>query len=162
MNIKHLNTRRDFLKFGCRTIATMGAAAAFGEPGRLAAQTAGASDYKALVCIFLFGGSDANNVLVPNESTGPRATDLRTTQHTQTALQTRNVLETPQLPRLRAARVCLRYAVTHGKLNARQLMGRRCDLDLMIPGHACRNSCDEPRRAACGRHCDSIVNRASR
>jgi uncharacterized protein (DUF1501 family) len=77
MNIKHLNTRRDFLKFGCRTIATMGAAAAFGEPGRLAAQTAGASDYKALVCIFLFGGSDANNVLVPNESTGPRATDLR-------------------------------------------------------------------------------------
>src|ERR1700682_930798 len=76
MTFKNLRTRRDFLQFGCRTMATLGAAAAFGEAGKLAAQTSG-SDYKALVCIFLFGGNDANNVLVPNETTGPNATDLR-------------------------------------------------------------------------------------
>jgi uncharacterized protein (DUF1501 family) len=31
------------------------------------AQTTSASDYKALVCIFLFGGNDANNLLVPTD-----------------------------------------------------------------------------------------------
>src|SRR5258708_7485594 len=30
---------------------------------------AGATDYKALVCIFMFGGNDANNFLVPTENT---------------------------------------------------------------------------------------------
>jgi uncharacterized protein (DUF1501 family) len=29
------------------------------------AQTAAATDYRALVCIFLFGGNDANNMVVP-------------------------------------------------------------------------------------------------
>ena len=28
------------------------------------------SDYKALVCIFLFGGNDSNNMLIPNDTTG--------------------------------------------------------------------------------------------
>src|SRR5260370_42456234 len=77
MTCNNLRSRRDFLRFGCHTMATLGAAAAFGEAGRLVAQTAGGTDYKALVCIFLFGGNDANNVLVPNESTGSNATDLR-------------------------------------------------------------------------------------
>ena len=31
------------------------------------AQTTAASDYKALVCVFLFGGNDANNLLVPTD-----------------------------------------------------------------------------------------------
>ncbi len=34
------------------------------------AQTAPASDYKALVCVFLFGGNDANNLVVPNDAAG--------------------------------------------------------------------------------------------
>ncbi len=61
------------MRLGVRTIATLGAAGAFGEAGRLAAQT-GYTDYKALVCIFLFGGNDANNMLIPNE-TGSLASD---------------------------------------------------------------------------------------
>ena len=77
MTFKNLKTRRDFLRYGCQTMATLGAASVFGDAGRLVAQTGGASDYKALVCIFLFGGNDANNLLVPNETTGPNATDLR-------------------------------------------------------------------------------------
>jgi uncharacterized protein (DUF1501 family) len=77
MRFQNLKSRRDFLKFGCRTLATLGAASAFGEAGRLAAQTSGATDYKALVCIFLFGGSDANNMLIPNETTGTNANDAR-------------------------------------------------------------------------------------
>jgi uncharacterized protein (DUF1501 family) len=34
------------------------------------AQAAGASDYKALVCIFLFGGNDGNNTVVPLDASG--------------------------------------------------------------------------------------------
>jgi len=77
MNFKNLKTRRDFLELGCRTLATFGAAAAFGEAGKLVAQTPGTGDYKALVCIFLFGGNDANNMLVPNETAGALGSDLR-------------------------------------------------------------------------------------
>jgi uncharacterized protein (DUF1501 family) len=28
------------------------------------------SDYRALVCVFLFGGNDSNNMLVPFDTTG--------------------------------------------------------------------------------------------
>ena len=34
------------------------------------AQTVPATDYKALVCVFLFGGNDANNLVVPNDAAG--------------------------------------------------------------------------------------------
>ena len=71
MNFKQLKSRRDFLRYGCRTISTLGAAAAFGQAGLVSAKaaTTGSSDYKALVCIFLFGGNDANNLLIPTDST---------------------------------------------------------------------------------------------
>jgi uncharacterized protein (DUF1501 family) len=36
----------------------------------LAAQAQAASDYKALVCVFLFGGVDGNNVLIPADTAG--------------------------------------------------------------------------------------------
>lgn len=61
--MKTLN-RRDFLR-------TSGAAALFAAtPGLAYAQVAGGigpfSDYRALVCVFLFGGNDSYNMLVPN------------------------------------------------------------------------------------------------
>jgi uncharacterized protein (DUF1501 family) len=52
-----MNTRRDFLK-----MATMAGFTRFGAMNALA-QTS--SDYKALICIFLFGGNDANSMVVP-------------------------------------------------------------------------------------------------
>ena len=73
MRTHGIKTRRDFLRFGARTLSAVGAASAFGPAGllceRAAAQTA--SDYKALVCVFLFGGNDANNVLIPNGKAAP-------------------------------------------------------------------------------------------
>jgi uncharacterized protein (DUF1501 family) len=69
MKFENIRTRRDILKLGCRALSTAGAAAALSRAGLMTAraQTA-AGDYKALVCIFLFGGNDANNLLVPNDS----------------------------------------------------------------------------------------------
>jgi uncharacterized protein (DUF1501 family) len=45
-----------------------GAAAPWVAPLSALAQSTGGSDYKALVCVFLYGGNDANNLLVPYES----------------------------------------------------------------------------------------------
>ena len=68
MTFQQLRSRRDFLRLGCHTLSTLGAAAAFGRAGLMTARAQSSSDYKALVCIFLFGGNDANNLLVPNDS----------------------------------------------------------------------------------------------
>jgi len=63
-----IRSRRDFLRLGCQTLSTIGAAAAFGRAGLMTARAQSSGDYKALVCIFLFGGNDANNLLVPGDS----------------------------------------------------------------------------------------------
>jgi uncharacterized protein (DUF1501 family) len=68
MTFHQLKSRRDFMRFGARAISTVGAAAAFGQAGLLNAAAAPADDYKALVCIFLFGGNDSNNMLVPADT----------------------------------------------------------------------------------------------
>jgi uncharacterized protein (DUF1501 family) len=52
--------------------------------GLVSALAQGTTDYKALVCIFMFGGNDSNNMLVP--------TDSRYAQY----LQARSVLALPQ------------------------------------------------------------------
>jgi uncharacterized protein (DUF1501 family) len=63
-------SRRDFLKSTCCTAAAGFAAASFNRFGLVNALAQGTPDYKALVCIFLFGGNDANNMVVPLSSTG--------------------------------------------------------------------------------------------
>jgi uncharacterized protein (DUF1501 family) len=68
MTCHPLRSRRDFLRLGCQTLSTIGAAAAFGQAGLMTARAQSAGDYKALVCIFLFGGNDANNLLVPDDT----------------------------------------------------------------------------------------------
>ncbi len=68
MTFQQKRSRRDFLRSGCRTLSTIGAAAAFGQAGLISARAQSTGDYKALVCIFLFGGNDANNLLVPNDA----------------------------------------------------------------------------------------------
>lgn len=58
-----------------RRRALLKAAAAAAVPGSLMAplqalaQSTGGSGYKALVCLFMFGGNDANNLLVPLDAT---------------------------------------------------------------------------------------------
>lgn len=67
-----MNHRRDFLR-------RAGALTAGGLASRLApltalvpaaAQAQSATDYKALVCVFLYGGVDGNNLVVPMDSAG--------------------------------------------------------------------------------------------
>lgn len=63
-----MQNRRQFLKLSTRLAALgMAAGAGFGKAGAVYAD-AGAievDDYKALVCIYLNGGNDANNMIVP-------------------------------------------------------------------------------------------------
>jgi uncharacterized protein (DUF1501 family) len=55
-------TRREFL---CRSFGAFGAAALAIERFGLLQAFAQSADYKALVCIFLFGGNDSGNVVIP-------------------------------------------------------------------------------------------------
>jgi len=58
--------RRKFMAHG----AALTGAAALGQLGVIAARAATPGDYKALVCIFLAGGNDSNNMLVPIDTAG--------------------------------------------------------------------------------------------
>src|SRR5687768_11292405 len=64
-------SRRDFLR--CAACAALGTAAITNTIWDLrlvrAATTGSFTDYKALVCLFLFGGNDANNLLIPSSAT---------------------------------------------------------------------------------------------
>ena len=68
-----MKTRRDFL-LGAGALTTGGLASrlaplsALGLATQAQAQTA--SDYRALVCVFLYWGWDGNNLVVPNDSAG--------------------------------------------------------------------------------------------
>ena len=58
-------SRREFLLKGGRLVSTIGAAATLAPFGAVNALAQSGSDYKAIVCIFMFGGNDANNMIVP-------------------------------------------------------------------------------------------------
>jgi uncharacterized protein (DUF1501 family) len=60
--------RRSFIKYA--SLAAAGNAAAIRPFGALNAFAQGASSYKALVCVFLFGGNDANNTLIQFDTAG--------------------------------------------------------------------------------------------
>lgn len=69
--------RREFLKSSCRALSMAAMATQlrhFGAVSVLAQKTlednGGANPYKALVCVFLSGGNDSNNTVVPNYDEG--------------------------------------------------------------------------------------------
>jgi len=78
------HTRRDLLRLACCSAAGASLVGGLSKFGLVSALAQGTTDYKALVCIFMFGGNDSNNMLVP--------TDSRYTQY----LQSRSVLALPQ------------------------------------------------------------------
>lgn len=61
------NTRRNFLKIGLRALSALGGASVVGKLSQVnaLAQSSCPTDYKALVCIFMFGGNDGNNTVIP-------------------------------------------------------------------------------------------------
>ena len=79
-----LHTRRDLLRLACCSAAGASMVSGLSKLGLVSALAQGTSSYKALVCIFMFGGNDSNNMVVP--------TDSRYTQY----LQARSVLALPQ------------------------------------------------------------------
>ncbi|MEM1184452.1 MAG: DUF1501 domain-containing protein [Planctomycetota bacterium] len=68
-NLNQLIRRRDFLRRGaCASLGMAGLASqvfTLRTAQALLADTGGFSDYRAAVCVFLFGGNDAGNTLVP-------------------------------------------------------------------------------------------------
>jgi len=98
-------TRRKFIGTACSAVGATGILSALAQLrmiGAVAADAANstysnaATDYKALVCVFLYGGNDANNVIIPTDSASYA---LYASQRTALAIPQANVLPlTPKTP----------------------------------------------------------------
>src|SRR5271155_4638108 len=64
------HSRRDFVRLTCCSAATAAMVSGLSKFGLVSALAQASTSYKALVCIFLFGGNDANNLVVPNDTPG--------------------------------------------------------------------------------------------
>jgi uncharacterized protein (DUF1501 family) len=63
-------SRRDFLRLSCCSATGAALATGMGRFGLVNAYAQTSGPYQALVCIFLFGGNDGNNMLIPFDTTG--------------------------------------------------------------------------------------------
>ena len=64
------HTRRDFVRLACCSAATASLVGGLSKFGLVSALAQGTTDYKALVCIFMFGGNDSNNMVIPVDTAG--------------------------------------------------------------------------------------------
>jgi uncharacterized protein (DUF1501 family) len=62
-------TRRGFIRIGAASVGTL----ALRPFGLLPAMAQSGPDYRALVCVFLFGGNDSNNTVIPMDDTSFKA-----------------------------------------------------------------------------------------
>ncbi len=60
-----IRSRRDFLRDTLRSVTALGAVGSMAKFGEMNALAATGSNYQALVCIFLLGGNDGHNTVVP-------------------------------------------------------------------------------------------------
>ena len=81
------SSRRKFLNYSFKTMAAAGATGILGRLSTMNAYAAGNPNYKALVCLFLYGGNDGHNTLVPMATPS---------QGYQNYLGARSVLALPQ------------------------------------------------------------------
>jgi uncharacterized protein (DUF1501 family) len=58
------------MRLACCSAATASLVGGLSKFGLVSAMAQGSTDYKALVCIFCFGGNDSNNLIVPFDNTG--------------------------------------------------------------------------------------------
>ena len=66
-----ITTRRTFIRqAACAALTSSGILNTIFDLRRLSAAPLDTTDYKALICLFLSGGNDANNLLVPHDSPG--------------------------------------------------------------------------------------------
>ncbi len=60
-----IKSRRDFLKAGLGSVTALGTFGSMSKFGEMNAFAAGGGNYQALVCIFLAGGNDGHNTVIP-------------------------------------------------------------------------------------------------
>jgi uncharacterized protein (DUF1501 family) len=60
-----IRSRRDFLRATLKSVTALGAMGAMSKFGEMNALAAGSTGYQALVCIFLSGGNDGHNTVIP-------------------------------------------------------------------------------------------------
>jgi uncharacterized protein (DUF1501 family) len=60
-----IRSRREFLKATLRSVTALGAVGSMAKFGEMNALAAASSNYQALVCIFLSGGNDGHNTVIP-------------------------------------------------------------------------------------------------
>jgi uncharacterized protein (DUF1501 family) len=60
-----IRTRRGFLRDTLKSVTALGAMGALSKFGEVNALAAGSSSYQALVCIYMGGGNDGNNTVIP-------------------------------------------------------------------------------------------------
>lgn len=66
-------SRRKFIGTACSAVGATGLLSALAQLrliGAVAADSSTSTDYKALVCLFLYGGNDSNNLLIPYDNSG--------------------------------------------------------------------------------------------
>ena len=63
-------SRREFLRLSAYSSVAAGLAARLGSFETVSALAQSGSSYQALVCVFLYGGNDANNMIVPFDTAG--------------------------------------------------------------------------------------------
>lgn len=68
MREKHISRRKFFRQAACAAVGTTAVASTVWDLRMMNAAVGQVSDYKALVCIFLMGGNDGHNLLVPTDS----------------------------------------------------------------------------------------------
>jgi len=64
-----MNSRRSFLRTAL-SLGSLSATGGFSRLGLLNAMTQPTGSYRALVCVFLYGGNDSNNLVVPLDTAG--------------------------------------------------------------------------------------------
>src|SRR5271165_5302593 len=60
-----IRSRRGFIKDTLKSVTALGAMGALSKFGEMNALAAGGTGYQALVCIFLNGGNDGHNTVIP-------------------------------------------------------------------------------------------------
>src|SRR5205085_5247088 len=64
-------TRRTFIRqAACAALTTTGILNTIFDLRRLSAAPLDTTDYKAIICLFLFGGNEANNLIIPHDASG--------------------------------------------------------------------------------------------
>src|SRR5580692_5509003 len=61
----YIRSRREFLKDTLRSVTALGAVGSMAKFGEMNALAASGTGYQALVCIFLSGGNDGHNTVIP-------------------------------------------------------------------------------------------------